>query len=62
MLVHYILTGGRHPYGDSGPEVEANLSRNTTRQHRVSQEADHLVSLMTVSDPLARPSVDTCLK
>ncbi|XP_076449516.1 serine/threonine-protein kinase/endoribonuclease IRE2-like [Babylonia areolata] len=63
MLLHYILTGGRHPYGDTGPEVEANLSHNNgLRQQRVSQEADHLVSIMTLSDPAARPSIDVCLK
>ncbi|KAK7114837.1 uncharacterized protein [Littorina saxatilis] len=62
MLLHYILTGGRHPYGENGPEVEANIKRNVIRQHRVSQEVDHLVSIMTVTDPAARPSIDTCLK
>jgi hypothetical protein len=62
MLLHYILTGGRHPYGDTGPEVETNLNRNFIRQQRVSQEADHLVYIMTASDPAARPSVDICLK
>lgn len=62
MLLHYILTGGRHPYGDTGPEVEANLCRNCIRLQRVSQEADHLICIMTLPDPASRPSVDACLK
>nr|KAG5712188.1 hypothetical protein BaRGS_014538 [Batillaria attramentaria] len=62
MLLHYILTGGCHPYGDSAMEVEGNLRHNSPRPAHVSQEADHLVSAMIMSDPDSRPSIDACLK
>ncbi|PVD20351.1 hypothetical protein C0Q70_18505 [Pomacea canaliculata] len=62
MLLYYILTGGRHPFGDTATEVENNLRRGAPRPSRVSHEADHLVSSMLTSDADARPSVDVCLK
>ena len=62
MLLHYILTGGRHPFGDNGSEVESNLKHKITRLQHVSQEADHLVYIMTITDPSSRPSIDNCLK
>ncbi|XP_046549530.1 LOW QUALITY PROTEIN: uncharacterized protein LOC124259432 [Haliotis rubra] len=62
MILYYILTGGRHPYGSNNFEIELNLCQNCTELAFISEEANDLINDMLFSDVSARPSVDTCLR
>ncbi|XP_071089938.1 uncharacterized protein [Haliotis cracherodii] len=62
MILYYILTGGRHPYGNNNFEIELNLCQNCAELSFISEEANDLINDMLFSDVSARPSIDACLR
>ncbi|ESO86507.1 hypothetical protein LOTGIDRAFT_235319 [Lottia gigantea] len=61
MLIHYILTGGKHPYGENPYEIEVNICQNWGQMTFISEEANDLISAMLFSDISARPTLEQCL-
>lgn len=62
MLLHYILTGGQHPYGNSIFDIELNISRGWPKWKNISGEANHLVRLMMANEPRERPDLEFVLR
>ncbi|KAK6174412.1 hypothetical protein SNE40_017694 [Patella caerulea] len=61
MLIYYILTGGKHPYGENPYEIEVNICQNWGQMMFISEEANDLTSAMLFSDITARPTIEQCL-
>lgn len=62
MLVYYILTGGRHPFGD-GIWCQMNtLQGKYTLEHLTDEEAKDLVESMINPKPAERPKINEVLK
>lgn len=56
MLVHYILSGGRHPFGKYS-EVESNIAKgNYQLDERTDVEAKDLIGKMIAFEPQDRLS------
>ncbi|KAL5021848.1 hypothetical protein ScPMuIL_001003 [Solemya velum] len=56
MLIHYILTGGKHPFGDNTFEIQLNLCRGWLKPVYISEEANELIGAMLTPDASQRPS------
>ncbi|XP_035826516.1 serine/threonine-protein kinase/endoribonuclease IRE2-like, partial [Aplysia californica] len=62
MLVYFILTGGRHPFGANPLEAEVNIVRSSSQLDHISEEANDLVASMLQADPASRPRVEQCIE
>ena len=61
MLVYYILSGSKHPFG-KGPRCEANILDGNYSLHDVQDVlAKDLIEWMINEDPTKRPTVEQCL-
>uniref|UniRef100_A0A671YYC6 Protein kinase domain-containing protein n=1 Tax=Sparus aurata TaxID=8175 RepID=A0A671YYC6_SPAAU len=62
MLIHYILSGGHHPFGDIPCEIEYNIHKGLyTLDHVEDVVAKDLIELMIGKEPKSRPTVEECL-
>ncbi|KAG8175506.1 hypothetical protein JTE90_009140 [Oedothorax gibbosus] len=64
MLVFYILSDGRHPFGSTDRTCQENivLGKLSMGDHLVDIESRDLVSEMTKADPGHRPSIQGVLR
>lgn len=67
MLVYYILSGGKHPFGltkkPQDYEIEFNISKGRYRLNAVEDVvAKDLIEKMINKIPKQRPRVDECLR
>jgi len=62
MLVHYILTGGQHPFGENQFDIEMNIARGWPKWKNIGPEANHLLRQMLASDPRDRPDINAVLR
>lgn len=61
MLVHFVLTGGLHPFGIITDDILDNLLRGTPRLGVTGCELDDLISWMLVFESRDRPNIDQVL-
>nr|XP_046481034.1 uncharacterized protein LOC124218539 [Neodiprion pinetum] len=61
MVVHFILTGGLHPYGIQTSDILDNIRRGYPTIQCQGCEIVDLISWMLVIDPLDRPSINQVL-
>ncbi|XP_046746473.1 uncharacterized protein LOC124411423 [Diprion similis] len=61
MVVHFILTGGLHPYGTQTSDILDNIRRGYPTIQCQGCEIVDLISWMLVIDPLDRPSINQVL-
>jgi serine/threonine-protein kinase/endoribonuclease IRE1 len=62
-LFHYILTEGKHPFGNRY-HCEANIvkdKKDLSRLHSKEEEAYDLITRMIHPQPSRRPDIETCL-
>lgn len=63
MLMHYILTGGLHPFGGDSPSILENLLAGIPALHTtISCDVNDLLSWMLVHSPLDRPNIGIVLR
>lgn len=62
MLIHYILTGGAHPFGETIYDIEINIARGWPKWKDIGSEANHLIGWMLANEPRERPSINTILR
>ncbi|KAL3860824.1 hypothetical protein ACJMK2_010889 [Sinanodonta woodiana] len=62
MLIYYILTGGKHPYGSTPYDIQINLGRKICQLFYINEEANHMLSAMLPPSPFDRPSVSEVFK
>lgn len=61
MLSYYILSGGRHPFGDNF-KCEANIDEGKySLDHVEDVVAKDLIEWMINAEPKNRPTVEQCL-
>lgn len=61
MIIHFILTGGLHPYGSQIGDILENISKGRPKIQTQGCEIIDLISWMLVHDPLGRPSINQVL-
>ncbi|KAJ9576365.1 hypothetical protein L9F63_006777 [Diploptera punctata] len=62
MLVHFILTGGMHPFGLYTKEIQNNVTKGSSSLRTTSCEVNDLISWMLVYEPQERPSIEEIFK
>ncbi|GFU18270.1 uncharacterized protein NPIL_2291, partial [Nephila pilipes] len=64
MLVFYILSGGKHPFGSSDQECQMNIKQGqpTMGSHPEDTEARDLVNETIKGDASARPTIEMISK
>lgn len=62
MILHYILSGGHHPYGEINLEIQVSLQQNWPKMTYISDEVNGLINDMLVMPPSTRPSMEHILK
>ncbi|XP_071172887.1 uncharacterized protein [Mytilus edulis] len=62
MILHYILSGGHHPYGEINLEIQVSLQQNWPKMTYISDEVNGLINDMLVMPPSTRPSMEQILK
>ncbi|VDI34483.1 Hypothetical predicted protein [Mytilus galloprovincialis] len=62
MILHYILSGGHHPYGEINLEIQVSLQQNWPKMTYISDEVNGLIHDMLVMPPSTRPSMEHILK
>lgn len=63
MLLYYILTGGRHPFGNSSSlEIQCGIHHNWPTMVYFLEEANHLISEMIKMPPEDRPTVSDLMR
>ncbi|XP_052061575.1 protein PF3D7_1417600-like [Mytilus californianus] len=62
MILHYILSGGHHPYGEINLEIQVSLQQNWPKMAYISDEVNGLINDMLVMPPSTRPSMEQILK
>ena len=58
MLVHFIISGGLHPYGLYNTEILKHVAKGSPSLKTVGCEINDLISWMLVYEPLQRPTID----
>ncbi|XP_048507813.1 uncharacterized protein LOC110117227 [Athalia rosae] len=61
MMVHFILTGGLHPFGTQTGEIIESIIKGYPRIQYDDCEISDLMSWMLVFDPVDRPSINQIL-
>lgn len=61
MLVYYVLSGGKHPFGDRSKR-EANILAGNYNLQGIDEEAKDLIESMINSDPKKRPKITDVLQ
>lgn len=60
MLVYYMCSGGKHPFGDTS-ERKSNILEGKYILKDIDEEAMDLIEGMINSDPRERPKIDEVL-
>lgn len=61
MLLHFILTCGKHPYGDNAHEILMNLEKANPVLSIDSLDLQDLITWMLLYDPKERPTISQVL-
>lgn len=61
MLIHFILTAGKHPYGENMQEILKNLERAMPQLITNNIDLHDLISWMLLYDPTERPTINQVL-
>lgn len=61
MIVHFILTGGLHPFGTRSNDILENILRDNPRIQHGDSEIEDLILWMLMYDPDDRPSIGQVL-
>ncbi|XP_049858628.1 serine/threonine-protein kinase/endoribonuclease IRE2-like [Schistocerca gregaria] len=62
MVVHFILTGGNHPFGTEASQIVQNIRRGFNAPATTNCEANDLISWMVLQNPGQRPSVEKVIR
>lgn len=63
ILMHYVLTGGLHPFGSDSASIFENLLGGLPALHTtISCEVNDLLSWMLVHSPFDRPNINVVLR
>ena len=62
MLIYFILTGGKHPFGEKNIEIQVNIQQNWSQIMFLNDEANHLLTVMLNTPHTKRPTVSALLK
>lgn len=57
MLVHFILTAGKHPFGGEMKEITRNLQKASPTILSNDLDLQDLITWMLLYDPLERPTI-----
>ncbi|GLH03818.1 uncharacterized protein GBIM_09660, partial [Gryllus bimaculatus] len=57
MMIHFIMTGGLHPFGAEAYEIIENVCKGRIKLKTTSCEVNDLISWMMVFDPKNRPTI-----
>lgn len=58
MLLHFVLSGGLHPFGILAEDIVENLVRGTPRLSIMGVEIEDLVTWMLLFEAADRPNVN----
>lgn len=61
MLVYYMLSGGKHPFGDASKR-KANILAEKYTLEGINVEAKDLIESMINNDPKKRPNITEVLQ
>lgn len=61
MLLHFILTDGKHPYGEEAGEILTNLEKATPQISTCDMDLQDLITWMLLYDPKDRPTISQVL-
>ncbi|XP_049963396.1 serine/threonine-protein kinase/endoribonuclease IRE2-like [Schistocerca serialis cubense] len=62
MVVHFILTGGNHPFGTEASQIVQNIRRGFNSPATTNCEANDLISWMVLQNPGQRPSIEKVIR
>lgn len=58
MLVHFVLSGGLHPFGILAEDIVENLVRGTPRLSVIGIEIEDLLTWMLLFEGTERPTIN----
>lgn len=61
MLLHFILTNGKHVYGEEAGEIMANLEKAAPQISTCDVDLQDLITWMLLYDPKERPTISQVL-
>lgn len=62
MLIYYVFSGGKHPFGDKSHKCQCNIEEGKYRlEHVKDVVAKDLIEWMIVGEPKNRPTAKECL-
>lgn len=61
MLIHFILTSGKHPYGENMQDIIKNLEEALPQLHTHDVDLHDLMSWMLLYEPQERPIINQVL-
>ncbi|KAK5645326.1 hypothetical protein RI129_006626 [Pyrocoelia pectoralis] len=61
MIMHFIFSAGKHPFGETMDEILKNLENAVPRLHTNNIDLHDLISWMLLYDPGDRPSINQIL-
>lgn len=61
MLICYIMSGGKHAYGENSLEITVSIQANWSKVTQQNQEMNSLLSDMLVMPSIARPEFSDIL-
>lgn len=57
MLIHFILTGGQHAYGDDTRDILKNLEKASPQLKTSDLELQDILTWMLLLYPVERPTI-----
>lgn len=57
MLVHFLMTAGKHPYGDDMRIILKNLDKAVPQLSANDLELQDLITWMLLYEPIERPTI-----
>lgn len=57
MLVHFLMTAGKHPYGDDMRIILKNLDKAVPHLSASDLELQDLITWMLLYEPIERPTI-----
>lgn len=61
MLVHFVLTAGKHPYGEQMAEILKNLEKSLPQLVTNDMDLHDLITWMLLHEPGDRPTINQVL-
>ncbi|XP_063238997.1 uncharacterized protein LOC134540269 [Bacillus rossius redtenbacheri] len=62
LVMHYVVTGGLHPFGDTRHQIFCNMARGVPCLRSSEADLAHLLSAMLASRPADRPFIRDILR